>query len=272
MRYLAALLLAPALCLAQTIDQKTMSLRGPVYTGFIWTAKVQMETLSATGTPLLTGTALNPPFDLSSDYLLVKLVGNKTVGTTISSLRLTLSPMAVPDWVRTTFPPVIIRESFATPVALPAGAFLGCRYFMPLQKLDFSKIALAGSITAQDTTGWLRCAVNVEPAAIPAEPATVVGTVLPPVPPAPVPTPPPPAPTPTACQESVQDAFVSPICDSLGASWTLVNGRILRDGTDMNFTINNQPATALSFIYHNHLVCGLSGAYYCWRGTAWTPY
>lgn len=266
MKLLAALLLAPSLCLAQTIDQKAFSFRAPFTLNLSWIAKVQMETVSSAGSIILTGTAITPALDFNSDYMLLKLVGNKTTGVTVSSMRVTLTPMVVPSDMR--IKPWEFSKLLQPPIALSAGAFLGCRYYMPLQKFDFS---VTTAIKAIDTPGWLRCAVNVEPAAIPAEPVTVVGTVTPP--------PPPPAPAPTAdslvgdCIGSLPAGYgcirliQQPLVVS-GNSWTLNNGIAFLGNTATSTPYSGTVVSLIRMTNSVRLVAS-NGVYQCWSGSAW---
>jgi hypothetical protein len=172
------------------IDEPLDSIRSPFSSEVTYSGVIQLETINATtGRPVLTGTAARMPSInfITNSALLIDLQGNKTTGVTISGIRATFTaaPSVTSGWEQVA--PFGVRVKLKTPVALPTGQFLGCRYDMPVQKFTIESAAATtwsvvsqamnvlfggpvqqAKITWATVKGNLRCSVGVKAADIPA--------------------------------------------------------------------------------------------------------
>ena len=160
-----ALMLLPLFASAQVVEDAQMdSIRAPLSSEVAWAAQFQLEALNpTTGKPVLTGTATKfPSINLmTQDVILANLVGNKTTTVTVTGIRATFTAVPGPLSGWEPLSTFAIRKPFRVPFVLPAGSFVGCRYDMPNQFVDW----LARLFTVR--TGNLKCGINIKADMIP---------------------------------------------------------------------------------------------------------
>jgi hypothetical protein len=252
-----ALLLIPSVAFAQgTIDQPIDSIRAPFMVQVTYSATIQMETINAsTGSIVLTGTAakLLGIDIIKSSVLLADMPGNKTVATTVVGLRASFAavPAVTSGWAQVA--PFGIRVTFKTPLSVPAGSNVGCRYDMPAQTFD--PVKLVWSAVA---AGNIKCAVGVKAADLPAPGPVVVGTI------------PPPPPPPTG--DSVLGDCSPPLSQLtlLGSVWTISGGVVSKDKIPATSNAYSDLASiCVSGSPLNIRAISPTHGYECWGTTGW---
>lgn len=284
---------------SQQIDEPVDSIRAPFSSEVTYSAVIQLETISpTTGKPILiAGSAKTILFNFITDsVLLVDLNGSKTLAKDISGVRVTFTatPKVASGWEQVA--PWGLRKAFNSPLTLPAGKFLGCRYDMPSQKFTVESIAATtwsllaqvvsvtfgepvkqAKITWTPVKGNIKCVVGVKAADIP-PPLVVVAVppvppvppvtppvVIPPVPPTPIPVPV----TPPVLTESPDGSSIPPltqIVTSTGDIWTQQGTHPLING------IESGGSGSFQILYKNKIIYmhQAPNNWWFWRGS-WAP-
>lgn len=177
------LALLPLTAQAQlSVDAPAASLRAPFseLQGASINIKVQLEAANSGGSLALVGTSVPVSFNLANDSLiLVDLPGSKTTPTTASSVRATITMSGVVGWQQMSS--MTWRFPFTTPVVIPAGQKLGCRYDIPGQGWNFDLTTLKVSWSPAGQ-GRFRCA---QPGVLASTIPDLTVTPIPPPPPPP---------------------------------------------------------------------------------------
>lgn len=233
--------------LAQTVDQSMPSLRSGLPPGTVTTVTVQMEGRNTlTGARILIGTKKTMVVDLVNDaVMLVDLVGPKTSATptipiVVTGLRKTTVIAGIP---KVDIDPIVDHPKLDSPIIMPLGTFLGCRYDMPSPNFDTNQVVanamqfmanhVAFTLTLIPAPGNLRCTVGVKAASIPAPVIQGPGPVVTgPVTPAPVV----PAPAPGVSPASPAGSTAPPLAsltDKDGAVWTISGNAIFKNNVNL---------------------------------------